>query len=329
MHQQLKQNLKRAYKIFYLLGSLILVASLLFINLSKIQRDPLLYQILSDSHYFMFLLLGFLILKLVNLNRYSVNQWPDHSFAISIGIGLVISFVFEVIQPFFHRAFEIADVLMNVWGILSINGILYFWNIKTNHSGFSIKKILGYGLTVVILFFTLDIFYGWGYAVINKIRWQNQFPQLASFEGNWELKRWVTNPETIYEISSQHATHGNCSLKVRTGIFNYPGVMFDYLPADWRYHQYFAFSIFNPADQVFRLHVRLDNDSMNDGKGDRIYLTPEIQPGLNEIKFELNKIQLRKAEKPPFDLKGISRIVFFISRPREHFEFYLDNVRLE
>ncbi|MBN2089700.1 hypothetical protein JW964_08800 [candidate division KSB1 bacterium] len=329
MHRQTKQHLKSAYKIFYLLGSLILIASLLFINVSKIQRDPVLYQILSDSHYFMFLLFGFLILKLVNLNKHSIIEWTKQRFLISIGIGITISFLFEVIQPFFHRAFEISDVLMNLWGIVSINSILYLWNIKTNIPGFSIKKVLSYGFTAIALTFTLYIFYGWGYAILNKIRWQYQFPQIASFEGYWELKRWAPNPETTFEISSQHATHGNCSLKVRTGIFSYPGLVLDYLPTNWSPHQHFAFSIFNPAEQAFHLHVRLDNDSMNAGKGDRIYLTPKIEPGLNVIKFELNKIQKRDSEKPPFDLENISRIVFFINRPREPMEFYLDNIRLE
>ncbi len=329
MHRQSKQILNRAFKLSYLLGSLILIASLLFINVSKIQKNPVLFQILSDSHYFMFLVFGFLILKLVNLNKLTVTEWPDCNYLFSLIIGIAISFSFELIQPFFHRAFEFSDVLMNLWGIFSINGLFYFWNKQRFRPGFSIKKLMAFTFTIVVTTFTLYIFYGWGFAVINKMRWQRQFPLISSFEGNWELKRWALNPETAIEISSQYATHGKCSLRVRTGIFSYPGIVLEQPPANWRHLKAFAFSIYNPADEVFRLHIRLDNDIMNQEKGDRIYLTPMIAPGLNAIKLNFNEIQERGPDKPPFELENISRVVFFINRPRAPMEFYLDDVRLE
>lgn len=329
MYLQSKQILKKAFKTSYLLGSLFLIASPLFINVKIIQKDPVYFQILSDSHYFMFLLFGFLILELVNLNNFSVTEWPDCNYLISIVIGIAISFLFELIQPFFNRAFEFSDVLLNLWGIFSINGLFYFWNKQRSLPVFSVKKISAISFTIIISFFTFYIFYGWGYAFINKMKWQRQFPLFASFEGKWELKRWELNPETDFEISSKYATHGKCSLKVRTGIFRYPGIVLNHPTANWSKKKFFAFSIYNPADEVFTLHIRLDSDSMNQGKGDRTYLTPLIEPGLNEIKFELKEIQLRNSDEPPFNLEHISRVVFFINRPHKPMEFYLDNIRLE
>jgi len=318
-------------KLFFLFGVFISISTVLFINLAGIQRDYLFGRILDDSHLFLFVFLGGLILKLVNLKTSDASLWPARNYVYSTVLGLTVSVCYELIQPFFARSLEIADIFLNVMGIFFVNGVFYLWACKTNQKWTNLKRIFFRTSFIIIYTFMLaSIFNAWGHHIYNLHQSQQQFPILASFEDDWELYRWDVCDSAGIKIVPEHAKHGRFSLRFKTKAFTtYPGAMITYLSDDWDGYNYLTFSVFNPIEKPFKLYIRIDKDLPNELNGDRIYITPMIQPGENQLRFSFKQFRNRPIPKTPYNFKNISRINFFLNKPQSPALFYLDYLRLE
>jgi len=307
---------------------LILLASL-FINLTTLHPNLFYRRLLNDSHFLLFVLLGFIILKLLNIKSHSIRAWPGRNFVWAIVWGIVVAVGTEFLQLFTTREFEWRDMLLNSAGVLFINGIIYFWFNQSFQTKSRPRKMLFRGgFVVVFILFFVPLINNWYISFYNHLWAQSQQPLLASFEDQRELHNWVLKELTQFEIVPRHATHGKYALKITAEPTTYPGVIFEYLYSDWHRYRVFKFSAYNPSSTPIELYLRIDEGGSDYTAGNRVYLFPEILPGQNEINIPLTEI-VKNASKGTFNLANVARVIFFLNRPMEETVFYVDNIRLE
>lgn len=309
--------------VFFLLGSL------LFINVPVPRSNLFIRDLLNNSHFLLFCVLGLIVLKLVNRKAGVVKFWPGKNYLKSILLGILLSVATELLQMFTNRQFQFRDIQLNIIGIFFIHGIVYCWTSFAFQQRFDKMKWPARVSSVgAALFILLMLFGNVAKSFHHQIQTERQFPLLASFEEAWELNRWEKQKFTDIEISEEHVSHGQHSLQVETRVWKYPGVILEYPPQDWSGFHAMKCTFFNPDTTAFKLHVRFDERRIGAKPQNRIYRISTILPGQNELSFNLQTLKI-KATNKPFDLKNVSRVVFFLHKPEKNHVFYFDNLRLE
>jgi hypothetical protein len=165
---------------------------------------------------------------------------------------------------------------------------------------------------------------------INQTNQTNQTNQniLFDFESESDLKRLNWECHKWFERSEVNATSGKYSLKVSLSAGNYPGVDFQEIQNDWSKSRYFKMDIFNPFKEIFRFHVRIDDNKSGWEYADRFDIDFKLKPGMNYISIPTDSIRTNIHHRP-LNLKKIKRMMVFIPGNLKKREIFLDNIRLE
>jgi predicted MPP superfamily phosphohydrolase len=138
---------------------------------------------------------------------------------------------------------------------------------------------------------------------------------------NWECHKW-------FELSEKHATSGKYSLKVILPPGQYPGIDFEEIRKDWSGFGRLRMDVFNPANEKFNFHIRIDDNKSGWEYADRFDVDFEIKPGRNYISIPTGSIRT-KIHSRPLNLKEIRRMMVFIPNNLKQRELYVDDIRLE
>jgi predicted MPP superfamily phosphohydrolase len=138
---------------------------------------------------------------------------------------------------------------------------------------------------------------------------------------DWECDKW-------FELSPMHATSGRYSLKMTLPPGRYPGVNFERIYSDWSNYRFLKMDLYNPAEDPFTLHVRIDDKNSGWDYADRSDTDFEVRTGKNSISIPLDSIKTNLKPRP-LNLRKIERLMVFIPDNAIKREFYLDDVRLE
>ena len=150
--------------------------------------------------------------------------------------------------------------------------------------------------------------------------------RLADFESAEELAKWQvrgSKPKTLWELDTQHATHGKACAKLVTppvgkGGERWPAVILSgaNLPVrDWGPFSDLVFDALNPSNKPVPIMVHT-----RDPKGARWNKPATVAPGRHTM-----RIQLDGAAKA----RPVGEFHFFYSDPTETFTIFVDNLRLE
>jgi len=138
---------------------------------------------------------------------------------------------------------------------------------------------------------------------------------------NWECHKW-------FELSEEHATSGKHSLRVTLPPGQYPGINFEGIKKDWSKSNYFKMDIFNPSEEEFNFHVRIDDNKSGLEYANRFDKDFNLKPGPNHISIPMSSIQTNLRHRS-LDLKRIKGMTVFLIKNTKPRELYLDNIRLE
>jgi hypothetical protein len=108
----------------------------------------------------------------------------------------------------------------------------------------------------------------------------------------------------------------------------YPGIDFQEVEADWSKYRHLRMDVFNPSDEMFNFHIRIDDHKSGWEYADRFDINYELRKGLNYISIPTHSIKANIHHRP-LDLKKIKRLMVFIPNNTQRRELYLDNIRLE
>jgi len=150
---------------------------------------------------------------------------------------------------------------------------------------------------------------------------------LFDFETDSELDRMEWNCHTLQSLSAEHVTHGIRSLKVELYPSDYPGVSPVLTRSDWSGYKELCFDIYNPQEHVVTVIVRIDDQRQFPAYEERYNKGFLLRPGMNRMNIPFSTL-LTSGSGRRLNLKGISRLMIFLSHPRERVVLYLDYIRL-
>jgi hypothetical protein len=138
---------------------------------------------------------------------------------------------------------------------------------------------------------------------------------------NWECHKW-------FEVSQNHATSGKYSLKVLLPPGQYPGISFKDIKNDWSEFRYLKMDAFNPSEEEFNFHIRIDDNKSGVEYANRFDADFNLKTGINNISIPTNSIQTNLRHRS-LNLKRIKGMMVFLTNNTKPRELYLDNIRLE
>jgi hypothetical protein len=138
---------------------------------------------------------------------------------------------------------------------------------------------------------------------------------------NWECGKW-------FELSEKNATSGKYSLKIILPPGKFPGINFQEIREDWSKSKNLKMDAFNPSEDQFKFHVRIDDSQSGWEYANRFDIDFELKPGMNHISIPADSIRTN-LHRRPLDLKRIKRMMVFLLSTHQRRELYLDNIRLE
>ena len=160
---------------------------------------------------------------------------------------------------------------------------------------------------------------------------QKEFPLLASFERERELRIWYAYEATI-KRSTDWATLGSTSLQIH-GFSGgkYSGANLHEPVSDWHEFSMLKFDVLNPGDRPLTLSVVI-HDALHALSGydqiDRFSRTVELLPG-KQITVSIPLVDVRSAPATRrMDLSQIASLNLFVAHPKADFVLHVDNVCL-
>ncbi len=138
---------------------------------------------------------------------------------------------------------------------------------------------------------------------------------------NWECHKW-------FELSQENATSGKYSLKVLVPPGQYPGINFKGIRDDWSGFRNFKMDVFNPSEEEFNFHIRIDDNKSGWDYANRFDADFNLKPGINNISIPIDSIRTN-LHRSPLNLKRVRRMMVFLINNTKQKELYVDNIRLE
>ncbi|MEL0657851.1 VanZ family protein [Psychromonas arctica] len=316
---------------------------LLFLDIQTIISERLIDALWPIGHVTVFAFWGSLfLLYQPTIKAASLKK----QFLLMTVFCFIFGISIELIQPFFGRSRELADVFLNYVGLL-LSIILF-----SRHFIHWCYKLIYYCLFSYLLSPSVLCIY-------DEIKAKVEYPVLASFEHDVALTRWKADqplslviPEQLDKQLnrqlSQSSPSINKMMKVTFVPREYSGVALRYFEGDWQGYKTLVIRFYNPntatpaeiktdenveRTQLDTLPVTLlvTDEHYNKSKPnykDRYEKKLHIEPGFSEISIPLNTIkdgvQLRE-----MDLSKMAGVDFYMYELNGPINLYIDQLYLQ
>lgn len=150
---------------------------------------------------------------------------------------------------------------------------------------------------------------------------------LFDFESDHEPDEVHWKCHVLMNISDEHATHGNGSLKLELYPSSYPGFNPFTKVKDWSRFQSLCFDVYNPGEIEQRLTVRIDDSKDDTEYADRYNKGFILEKGMNHIEVKMDSL-VTSGTRRKMDTSEIHKFLFFIHNPPEKVTLYVDYIRL-
>jgi hypothetical protein len=150
---------------------------------------------------------------------------------------------------------------------------------------------------------------------------------IFDFESDQELDFFQWKCHSLFNISSEHVTHGHHSLRLELYPSEYPGLSPQLKKQDWRGFHTLAFDVFNTQDQEVNLEVRIDDRNDNPEYAERYNQIFRLLVGPNSIKIPISSLKTSGTHRP-LNLKTIRSLSFFRNSPSQKEVLFFDYCRL-
>lgn len=167
-------------------------------------------------------------------------------------------------------------------------------------------------------------------AVLDEYHARMAFPILADFSAPFELQRWQHGSASraiIAVPASQRRL-----LQIGLGTEQYSGAGLSYFPGDWTAYTQLEVRLLNPGTALpltFRVHDRQHQAPGSDyAYADRFNRSVTIQPGWNQIEFELDEIASSPTGRR-MDMTQVADFTLFSVDLPDRRTLYLESVTLK
>jgi hypothetical protein len=150
---------------------------------------------------------------------------------------------------------------------------------------------------------------------------------LFDFEEDAELDRLQWRCFTLLSLSSEHATHGEKSLKMEFFPSRWPGWEPKLYKKDWRGFEALGFDLYNVQDINLSVTVRIDDRKGYPGHANRYNQVFILRPGSNTLVIPFDSLMTSGSNRT-LNLGRIERLILFMGSPEKRFVLHLDHVRL-
>lgn len=180
----------------------------------------------------------------------------------------------------------------------------------------------------VFLFFAILLLASPTQASEQKIKQESkQRYVIMDFESDKQLDELSWKCGTTYELSREHATSGQYSLKIAMyPKVNWPGFGKG-IKRSWIGYNYLSINIFNPSIKPVLLSYRIDDSRDNPPYADRANGRLQIKPGANTIILNLEDLKTSD-DRRTLDLDKICSFLLFLHRPEEIITLFLDDLAI-
>ncbi len=261
----------------------------------------------------------FTLLVIVWNKRRGIHTTNLRFFALLFGTVFLLGLVIEVVQVMLkYRTGSVNDIYLNQLGCLltfSLVG-LGIGRLRQN--------LVRAGVFLLIIFSALPL----AQALYDENMAVRQFPVLSDFETRFEQTRW----RDVRQIRQQSEVvrHGRYGLRVQLSTATYSGINIFYFPGDWRGYKTLNFSVYNPDNEEFTLHVRI-HDRRHERQGmkfpDRFHQRLTLHYGWNDFAISLQTV-LNAPESRQINMAEIAGFGIFVIRQTRARIIYLDHVYL-
>ncbi len=238
--------------------------------------------------------------------------------AVLMGVGGVGEFL----QKFAGRSPDLSDVAANGAGLFA--GLI--WIASRTKSGW-----LRFWLVMVFGFILLAASFNPVLEAWDTMQQDQTFPMLASFERSRETGAWLPHNATI-ERSASWSADGQYSAKITLTGGEYPGVVMDWFPADWRGYRSLKMEFYNSGDSELQLIVKLfdaPHEQTGFAPDDRFHRSVVLPPESHvSVEILLSDVKDSPASRQ-MQLSEMSTIEIFSPVPQPARIFFLDHLRLE
>lgn len=235
---------------------------------------------------------------------------------------MVVGGVGEFLQKFAGRSPDLGDVAANGAGIFA--GL--FWIASRTKSGWH-RCWLVMAFVLILLAVSVDpTLEAW-----DTVQQDQSFPLLASFERPREIGAWLPHNATI-ERKESWSADGKCSAKITLAAGEYPGIVMDWFPSDWRSYRALKMEFHNAGDSELQLIVKLF-DALHEQTGfapdDRFHQSVVLPPESDvSVEILLTDVKNSPATRQ-MQLGKMSTIEIFSPTPQPARSFFVDHLRLE
>ena len=304
-------------KILYILIGILF--TLLFVGGPDYESRRVVQYAWDTGHLFLFSAVAYALLS----SRIIKVQNQLKVITIIASASLVIGFLIEVVQLFFHRDFEIHDVINDMLGALI--GYVFFRITEDKKPVARQKRNIA-----VLIILILCGFYQLLGVIVDEFMMRQEFPVLADFEYSNQLSRWDTK-RTEISLSKKYVREGQFSLKVNFLPDEFPDVTLQHFPHDWSGYRNIGFSLFNPAaNGPLTIELKIyDKAHIKNGYpyNDRFNHEFLLHPGWNDIVLSLAEVFKSPASRV-MNKKQVKSFSLFLNNVSEPLTIYMDNLKL-
>jgi hypothetical protein len=228
---------------------------------------------------------------------------------------LALSVVVEIIQPYFGRTRDVADVLRGALGTFCGTSIALAWESRGSRI-----RVATY-LILAVLFPAWPIVEVTPY-LLDTVEARQTFPVLATFSTEHEVRRWESKQSILCRT-------GDPALRVDflTGPAEYPGAALNPVLADFRGYRWLC-AEFEVVDAPLELAISVQTRSSNPHLTTHTDVERRYPPGNYTVRLDL-AVMAAAGDPEPLDLSDVHEVIFFALRLQEPRTIVLSRVWLE
>jgi len=300
--------------------SFVVTVYLVFFFNVDITRYRIFQELWNLGHIILFIGINYFVYKkLVNPLKLPIII----ELLLIIISSCVIGYTIEILQTFTGRNKSNYDVLLDMVG----GGVaFYLFSKKLNVT----RGYLKYGLSFLVLTFTIVSLYPMYVNVVDAINQNNDFPVLLSNTNKREITRLKIDKTEVAVIEKKISGVLSHVLKITFNPAKYPTVGLQSFNEKWTGFNSLVFSIYNPAPIssviIMRIHDR-EHKTNNFEFNDRFNYRIKLKTGWNKVRVNLAKIKSAPLNRE-MNMDKIEGLMFFKINLKNPETLYFSEIKL-
>jgi len=301
---------------------LLCLVAVVYIFTFQVGSQGLVLPSLQDSSHALVFGLATNLLLLIFVPEKPIPNIVRAKYVLAICCSAFLFGIFiELVQPFFGRNRSLLDASYDLAGC-SAAGLFYWYrHAEHDHTKPTLLLIAWLQVLSCLIIPASNV-----WVVLQR---NLAAPMLVSFDALWERSIRSINDRTQLSIVNPPVSWKHAGLvgKFTFGLATYPGISFPYIYSDWSNYSTLAFAVYSEQKQTEVLHLRVHDTQHNQKYSDRYNQAINIDPGLNLIEVDLNKIK-NSPKLRELDLSRIVTIGLFMAKLKEPVTLYIDDIQL-